>query len=93
MANQKSEDLGTIEAPPPPPAQLGKRRVVVSEEWVRLTIALILLALLILTLFLANFRPDKQWDHTKELLQIFVPVESGLLGSAVGFYFGSKKAG
>lgn len=30
------------------------------------------------------------WTQTKELLQIFLPAITGLLGSSLGFYFGSR---
>ena len=33
----------------------------------------------------------KDWSHVKTLLDILIPAESALLGSAVGFYFGTKK--
>ena|SRR5258705_7786631 len=31
------------------------------------------------------------WTNMKELLQILLPAETALLGSAVGFYFGSQQ--
>ncbi len=31
------------------------------------------------------------WTNAKELLQLLLPAETALLGSAVGFYFGAKK--
>lgn len=33
-----------------------------------------------------------QWSQTKELLQIILPAITGLLGSVIGFYFGSGAA-
>jgi hypothetical protein len=30
------------------------------------------------------------WDNVKEYLQIVLPAEVGLLGSVIGFYFGSR---
>src|SRR4051812_15527070 len=32
----------------------------------------------------------ESWDRAKEFLQIAIPAEIGLLGAAVGFYFGSE---
>ena len=32
------------------------------------------------------------WSQTKELLELLLPAETALIGSAVGFYFGSKAA-
>ena len=31
-----------------------------------------------------------RWERVKELLQIAIPVESLLIGGAVGFYYGTK---
>jgi hypothetical protein len=36
---------------------------------------------------------DESWEQAKEFLQIAVPAEIGLLGAAVGFYFGSESVG
>ncbi len=33
------------------------------------------------------------WANTRELLQLLLPAETALLGSAVGFYFGTRKSG
>lgn len=33
------------------------------------------------------------WPQVKDLLQVIVPVETLLLGGAVGFYFGSERRG
>jgi hypothetical protein len=30
------------------------------------------------------------WGNAKELLQLLLPAETALLGSAVGFYFGTR---
>jgi len=32
----------------------------------------------------------ERWDETKEMLQILLPAVTGLLGSALGFYFGAQ---
>jgi membrane protein YqaA with SNARE-associated domain len=31
------------------------------------------------------------WENTKELLQIVLPIETGLLGSVVGYFFGKGR--
>jgi len=63
----------------------------VTLERTRAVIALALTALLILTVLLAFFWLNgPSWQNAKELLQTVVPVEVGLLGSAIGFYFGSQ---
>jgi len=32
----------------------------------------------------------EHWEETKEMLQILLPAVTGLLGSALGFYFGAQ---
>lgn len=66
----------------------------VLQELVRSSLALIFAALLGLTIvwaFLETGKSDLRWSHTKELLEVILPAETALLGSAVGFYFGSRK--
>jgi len=33
---------------------------------------------------------EKPFDHLKQILQILLPAETALLGSAMGFYYGSQ---
>lgn len=35
---------------------------------------------------------EKPFDHLKQILQILLPAETALLGSAMGFYYGSQKS-
>lgn len=43
---------------------------------------------------LARELEEAPFDHLKQILQILLPAETALLGSATGFYFGAKsKAG
>jgi hypothetical protein len=66
----------------------------ILQELVRSGLALILAVLLGLTIiwgFLAAGEGGTGWENTKELLQLLLPAETGLLGSAVGFYFGTRK--
>ena len=32
------------------------------------------------------------WTNAKELMQLVLPAETALMGSAIGFYFGSQKS-
>ena len=41
--------------------------------------------------FLSLFTYGSDWEDAKELIQIILPTVSALLGSVVGFYFGSKE--
>lgn len=62
------------------------------QEVVRSGLALLLVVLVLITLIYA-FRQvgnSEAWPNTKELLDIVVPALTGLLGSAMGFYFGSR---
>jgi O-antigen/teichoic acid export membrane protein len=34
---------------------------------------------------------NAEWASAKDLLQLLLPAETALLGSAIGFYFGSHK--
>jgi hypothetical protein len=36
---------------------------------------------------------EKPFDHLKQLLQILLPAQTALLGSAMGFYYGSQAKG
>jgi len=36
---------------------------------------------------------DRPFDHLKQILQILLPAETALLGSAMGFYYGSQASG
>lgn len=38
----------------------------------------------------ASLGSKEHWDETKEMLQILLPAVTGLLGSALGFYFGAQ---
>jgi hypothetical protein len=39
---------------------------------------------------LARELEEAPFDHLKQILQILLPAETALLGSATGFYFGAK---
>jgi hypothetical protein len=83
------EDIGEVGPVQPPPE---KRIRLAPEEFVRALLALIFAAMLAGTgawAFIEIHSPD--WANVKSLLDTLVPAESALLGSAVGFYFGTKK--
>lgn len=66
----------------------------ILQELVRSSLALALTALLAVTVvwaFVNASDGDASWRHTKDLLQLLLPAETALLGSAVGFYFGTRK--
>ena len=49
-----------------------------------------LLALTILLVYLGPLS-GQNWAQTMQWLQVILPVETVLLGSAVGFYFGHRR--
>jgi len=62
------------------------------QELVRSSLAFALFILLGGTIWAAFAHVGhSDWAQTKDLLLLIVPAETGLLGSAVGFYFGSRR--
>lgn len=83
-------DLGTVEdTSAVRPAQRKVDRIALQQEGMRGTIALILLGLVGITLLWALSTVDN-WAEMRELLDVWLPALTGLLGSAVGFYFGTR---
>lgn len=67
------------------------RGQLIVQEVVRALVTFALAVLLIVTVVFAFLNVNGPgWANVKELLQILLPVESGLLGGALGFYFGSR---
>jgi hypothetical protein len=87
----KPEEVDLGEVGPPPRIESARVRPA-FEELVRAGLALIFAGMLAATggwAFIEIHSND--WVHVKSLLDILIPAESALLGSAVGFYFGTKK--
>lgn len=61
----------------------------VRDEVIRAAVALLLFGLLAYVIFKA-FQRAETWAETKQLLDGVLPAVTALLGSAVGFYFGTK---
>ena len=72
-----------------------RREVEKQREDTRSTITILLFFLLIAQLGLggigAAFLGEQQWAQIDEYLKFTVPGTIGLLGSAIGFYFGSQR--
>jgi hypothetical protein len=63
-----------------------------AQELVRAGLAIAFFLLLGLTVIWALvLAGGTGWANAKEALQILLPAETGLLGSAAGFYFGSRR--
>ncbi|HEY4037151.1 MAG TPA: hypothetical protein VGL94_24610 [Ktedonobacteraceae bacterium] len=53
---------------------------------------ILIFSLTILGSFVVVIWFNSNWASTKELVQLLLPAETALMGSAIGFYFGSQKA-
>jgi len=65
------------------------------RDWVRATVTIGLVVGFLALLGdagIAAFATKDHWEQTKEMLQIILPALTGLLGSALGFYFGAKSS-
>jgi hypothetical protein len=85
-------DAGTIDAgdiTANPVRQRGLPDKLVTEETVRAGLALLLFLLLTGIIVAAMWRA-KTWEQTKALLDSVLPLVTALLGSAIGFYFGTR---
>jgi len=45
---------------------------------------------IVVCLLIAAWADASRWETVKDLLQVLLPAETGLLGSASGFYFGTR---
>jgi hypothetical protein len=84
VAEAPSGDSGFVLVPYDPEPRRDYVRAIV-------TIVLVLAFLgLLIEACVASFATKDHWDQTKEMLQILLPALTGLLGSALGFYFGAS---
>jgi hypothetical protein len=87
---EEEDDFGTVEDPVDPRTKwVDPSRIAWRQEGTRGLIAMILLALLGIAL-VGSLLTAGSWAEMKELLEIWLPALTGLLGSAVGFYFGTR---
>ena len=66
----------------------------VAVEVIRALLAMIFAIFLLIVIvwgFAKTGAPEQVWMQTKELLELLLPAITALLGSAVGFYFGTQK--
>jgi len=76
------------------PAELASKPVDAKREDARKVIAYVLLGILIgqLIFFGGSVFGDAQtWERSQEFIQVTLAGTLGLLGSAIGFYFGSQR--
>ena len=61
-----------------------------SRNWVSGLFAIVMMAVLLVTVVFAFLNVGEEtWESAKQLLTLLLPIETGLIGAAVGFYFGS----
>lgn len=74
-----------------PRPRLTRFNPLVAQELVRSSMAVLFVLIFAGTITWSFFLvTGHAWGNVKELLQLLLPAETALLGSAVGFYFGSK---
>jgi hypothetical protein len=67
----------------------------ITRETVRWVLASILAGTFLLTVAaaFAGAQWGHQWANVREWLQAVLPAETAILGSAIGFYFGTQRTG
>jgi hypothetical protein len=76
-----------------PPVGWEPRRLWVTEI-MRAVLGLLFAVFLLIVIvwgFIKTSQGEEVWAQTKELLELVFPAITALLGSAVGFYFGTQK--
>jgi hypothetical protein len=66
-----------------------RSRLATRQEWTRVFLAFAFVVLLGVVI-VWSFERTSNWSDTAELLDRLLPALTGLLGSAVGFYFGTR---
>ena len=60
------------------------------RNWGAGLFAIVMMAVLLVTVIFAFLNVGREsWESAKQLLTLLLPIETGLIGVAVGFYFGS----
>jgi hypothetical protein len=84
----QDDDFGTVQDPIEAPTRRVDK-IALRQEGMRGAIAMTLLGLLAIALVWSLSTADT-WTEMSELLEVWLPALTGLLGSAVGFYFGTR---
>ena len=66
-----------------------------QRDWVRLIVAcglLLILGYLVVFATVESASYPSHWQQTKEMLQILLPALTGIIGTVIGFYFGTTAA-
>ena len=89
-ATQQASDSGGL----PDLPKAAKTDIAKEREAVRGTVTyllMLLLAVVLLLGFYAAMQSEETWINVEDWLQTAVPAITALLGSAMGFYFGSQR--
>ena len=82
----------TIGNPDLLPVERGKAKRTVGDQIARLVLTICFAVILGGTVVFSFYHIGKpSWNDAKEWLEILLPAETALLGTAVGFYFGRTK--
>jgi hypothetical protein len=74
-----------------PVTEREQRLRIVPDEYVRAVLVLTFTVIFFVTLIVAFVGAySGSWTQMKDLLHIVLPVETSLLGAAVGYYFGAR---
>src|SRR5690349_25155323 len=87
------QDLGTIALEQSSYKEAEGYNRVKHLDWVRsitMYAFISIFALRVIASLAAAIWFDKEYPNIKDLIQALLPAETGLIGSAVGFYFGSE---
>ena len=87
------QDLGTIALEQSAFKEADSYNRVKHLDWVRsitMYAFISIFALTVIASLVAAIWFDKEYPNIKDLIQALLPAETGLIGSAVGFYFGSE---
>jgi hypothetical protein len=93
--NEDPENTIDVDDIPPPSAIVEKPIIgtLIWEEVVRAGLAFAFVAVFAGTVVGGFLRTDTEhWSATSEFLQLILPAQTALLGSAVGFYFGTRQS-
>lgn len=87
-------DLGTVGGTTPPPVGPPSEIVITPiitliQEAVRAIVTVLFIGMLAYVIYYAAHGPN--WKDQKDWLGVVLPAVTGLLGSALGFYFGTRQ--
>lgn len=88
------EDIGAVEELAPEEVEaIGPSYPIANPDVARVMLAFSFVAIFSLTILGAFvlFACGHPWEQVKDLINLLLPAETALLGSAVGFYFGTRQ--